>query len=57
MPMVNPLNSPNANEVLRREKALRQETIRRQPADGDESSGKRKGWFARLADIINGRGR
>jgi hypothetical protein len=57
MPLVNPLNSPNANEVLRRDKALRQETLRRQPADSDGSSGKRKGWFARLAEIINGQGR
>jgi hypothetical protein len=36
MPMVNPLNPPNVNEVLRRDKALREESLRRESGYDDE---------------------
>jgi hypothetical protein len=57
VPGVNPLNPPNVNEVLRREEALRQETMRRESGYDDEpwSRPKRKRKLIRkLAKFITG---
>ena len=58
MPMVNPLNSPNANEVLRRDKILRQETLGRQSGYASEHSqrpNRTKNLLRTLAKLIGGR--
>jgi hypothetical protein len=58
MPMGNPLNSPNVNEVLRRDKILRAETSGREHGYADEPSSrpKRKWHLRNLAKLIAGRG-
>jgi hypothetical protein len=56
MPMVNPLNSHNVNEVLRRDKVLRAETSGREHGYADESSRPKRKWRLRdLAKRIVGR--
>ena len=57
MPMVNPLNSRNVNEVLRRDKVLRAETSGREHeyADGLSSRPRRKWHLRDLAKRIVGR--
>ena len=57
MPMVNPLNSHNVNEVLRRDKVLRAETSGREHEYGDDplSRPKRKWHLRDLAKRIVGR--
>lgn len=58
MPGVNPLRPPNVDEALRREQALRQETMRREAGYDDESlphpEQKRK-LIRKLAKFITGR--
>jgi hypothetical protein len=57
MPMVNPLNSPNVNEVLRDE-ALRQETLHRQTGYDNEPSScpqRTRTVLRKLAKLIGGR--
>jgi hypothetical protein len=58
MPMVNPLNPRNVNEVLRRDKVLRAETSGREHGyAGEPSSRPRRKWHIRtLAKLIVGRG-
>jgi hypothetical protein len=52
----NPLNPPNVNEVLRREANLRQESLRRETGDEDESGVRRnKSLIQKLVDRITGR--
>jgi hypothetical protein len=57
MPMGNPLNSRNVNEVLRRDKILRAETSgpEHEYADGPWSRPKRKWHLRDLAKRIFGR--
>jgi hypothetical protein len=57
MPMVNPLNPRNVNEVLRRDKVLRAETSRREHEYGDDplSRPKRKWHLRNLVKLIGGR--
>jgi hypothetical protein len=57
MPMVNPLNPRNVNEVLRRDKVLRAETSRREHEYGDDplSRPKRKWHLRNLVNLIGGR--
>jgi hypothetical protein len=57
MPMVNPLNSRNVNEVLRRDRVLRAETSGREHGYADEpSSRSKRRWHLRdLAKRIVGR--
>ena len=57
MPSVNPLNSPNVNEVLRREKVLRAKTSAREHGYDDEPSSrpKRKWHLRNLVRLIGGR--
>jgi hypothetical protein len=58
MPTVNPLNSPNVNEVLRRDKALREESLRRESGYDDEPSSRprpKANLLRKLAKLIGGR--
>jgi hypothetical protein len=58
MPMVNPLNPRNVNEVLRRDRVLRAETSGREHGYDDEpSSGPKRKWQLRhLVKLIGGKG-
>jgi hypothetical protein len=58
MPMVNPLNPRNVNEVLRRDRTLREESLRRESGYDDEPSSRQKpkvSLVRMLAKLIGGR--
>jgi hypothetical protein len=57
MPMVNPLNPRNVNEVLRRDRVLRAETAGREHRYREEPSSrpKRKWYLRSLVKLIGGR--